>query len=354
MTTGNPDHTSNELSIKDLIIKTRLLFLHIKSKWQKVLLFAFIGAAMGLIYSFVKKPQYTAGMTFTVEGEDQSTGGINGLAAQFGFDIGGGKGSIFEGDNIMVFFKSRSMVQKTLLTEDSIAQTPRLLVDDYINYNDYRKRWDNKPALSNVVFTPGQQKLSRLQDSILSVFYDEIIKKNLFVDKVDKKLSIVTLNFTGKNELFAKSFVERLAGNVIDFYIQSRIRKSQYNVDILQHQVDSVKRKLNEAISGVASSTDAEPNANPLKQVLRVSSQKKIVDVEESKAVLTELVKNLEISKVSLLKDRPLIEIIDQPILPLKKEKISKTMGIIAGFIIGAFLAVMVIVIKRIYHQIMA
>ena len=55
--------------------------------------------------------------------------------------------------------------------------------------------------------------------------------------------------------------------------------------------------------------------------VKRVPSVNRQVDVQANTAILTELVKNLELAKVDLRKETPLIQIIDTPILPLPFEK---------------------------------
>jgi hypothetical protein len=47
--------------------------------------------------------------------------------------------------------------------------------------------------------------------------------------------------------------------------------------------------------------------------------------------LLTELVKQSELAKVTLRKETPLIQIIDRPILPLAKERFGKAKGIVLG-----------------------
>jgi len=343
----------SDFSLKDLINNLASLWLYLKRRWLVIAVFALAGVLIGVSYSFFKKPVYTAETTFTVEGDETPTMGISGLAQQFGLDLGGGKGSLFEGDNIIMFFQSRAMVQKTLLSERQFGDHKEELINRYIDFNKYRDKWSGKPELENIKFTPGEQVLTRLQDSVLGEFYTDIVKNNLSVSKVDKKLSIIGLSCSYKDEFFAKVFAETLTANVIDFYIKARTKKSQANIDILQTQTDSVRRVLNSSLSGMAASTDAAPNANPLKQSLRVPTQKKAVDVEASKAVLTELVKNLELSKISLRKETPLIEYIDQPILPLKITKVGKIKGAAIGFIAGAVIAVFLLTVKKLFNYIM-
>ena len=55
-------------------------------------------------------------------------------------------------------------------------------------------------------------------------------------------------------------------------------------------------------------------------------------------ALYTELLKNLEISELTLKKETPLIQIIDRPILPLKNQKMGRAIGAIIGMIIGCIL----------------
>jgi hypothetical protein len=154
---------------------------------------------------------------------------------------------------------------------------------------------------------------------------------------------------TSKDELFAKEFTDKLVENVNTFYVQTKTKKTSQNVQVLQRQADSVKTVLNSSISGVASAIDASPNANPLLLTLRVPSQKKQVDVQASTAIYTEIVKNLEISKISLRQETPLIQVIDQPILPLDDDHITKTKATILGFILGCLLITFILIIRRMF-----
>src|SRR5690606_34377321 len=102
-----------------------------------------------------------------------------------------------------------------------------------------------------------------------------------------------------------------------------------------------------------AAAIDANPNANPAMAMLRVPSQRRQVDVQASAAIYQEVVKNLELSKIALRKETPLIQVIDEPILPLKKEKLGKAKGLILGGIIAGFLTVMFLLGKRVYRNIL-
>ena len=96
---------------------------------------------------------------------------------------------------------------------------------------------------------------------------------------------------------------------------------------ILQKQTDSVRSELNRAITGVAVANDNTFGLNPSVNVRRVPTAKRQVDVQANTAILTELVKQTELAKITLRKETPLIQVIDRPILPLKNNKIGKIAG---------------------------
>ncbi|WP_374951150.1 lipopolysaccharide biosynthesis protein [Mucilaginibacter sp.] len=344
-----------EFGLKDFLLRIVVLTRFLIANWKIIFVFGLIGATVGVAYALLKKPIFKAELTFALEDEKSSAGGLGsalGLASQFGIDLGGaGGGGAFSGDNLLTLMKSRAMVEQTLLKPVLINGKQKTLAERYIDFNHYRDKWSGSPNLQTLNFLPGtdRSKFTLTQDSVLGNFFKAIIKTNLSVDKVDKKLSIITVVVNSEDEMFSKIFTELLVKTVGDFYIETKTKKSTQNVNILQRQADSVRNRLNMAITGVASSTDVNPNANPALQILRAPSQRKQVDVQANQAILTELVKNLEISKVSLRKETPLIQEIDIPILPLEKYSVGKTKAFILGFIAAAFLSSFFILMKKIF-----
>ncbi len=349
-------NNSDEVNLKDFIRSFKNLWKFLLSKTLIILFTGLVGAAIGLTIAFSKEPTYQATLSFALQDDKSSSmlGGALGLASQFGVDLGGlGAGDEFSGDNLIELMRSRSVISKTLLSTIIIDKKKQTLAELYISFNKLRDNWKGKPELENIQFLPGADptKFTRKQDSLINLFHKSLLKENLLVDKVDKKLSIIAIKLTSKNELFSKYFSEVLLGVVSDFYKQTKTEKSAKVVAILQHQTDSVRAVLNAAISGVASSIDATPNPNPSFQVLNVPSRRKQVDVQANTAILTELVKNLEMSKMSLMQSTPLTQVIDTPVLPLEKNKLSKLVGLILGGIIGCFLAVTILTGKKILKK---
>ena len=345
---------NDEISLKELIDKGKEWWHYLLSQWKIILLAGIIGAALGLAYSFSKKPIYTATLSFALEDEKSGgLGGALGLASSFGIDLGGGGGSIFTGSNLTELFKSRAMVEKTLLSPVVVDGKTVSLAEMYIQNNKWRDKWKDKPKLSALQFLPDTKRkyFTREHDSILGVMYQDLSKTGLSVGQKDKKISIITIDVNSTNELFSKYFTEALVKEVSDFYVATKSKKARMNMDILERQTDSIRRELNGAITGVAVANDNTFGLNPAMNVRRAPSARRQVDVQANTAILTELVKQTELAKVTLRKETPLIQVIDQPILPLKKEKFGKAKGIVLGGVLAGFLIVIVLLVRRILKQ---
>lgn len=348
----NVSKKEDEIFVKDIVLKIRDWWHYLLSKWLTILIVGLLGGVLGLVYSIYKKPTYTATLTFALEVEyGGGLGGLGSLAALAGINVGSsGAGGAFQGNNILELYKSRSMLTKTLLSKT--ANNDTLLIERYIKFNELREAWKDKPKLKNINFSIPQEQFTLQHDSLVGVFVNHIANGYLSVARPNQLMSLIEVKTVSPNETFSKDFTETLVQQVNEFYVETKTKKAVESLEIVQRQADSVRNELNVAISGVASTTDANPNANQARQILRVPSAKRQVDVQANQAILTELVKNLEVSKISLRRETPLIQIIDQPILPLEKESLGKAKGIILGGLISGFLIVLLLIGIRLYKEV--
>lgn len=351
----NGHNPNDEISLKELLEKAKELFGYLVSKWKIIVLAGLIGALLGLAYSFSKKPIYTASLSFALEDEKSGggLGGALGLASSFGIDIGGGGGSIFTGSNLMELFKSRSMVEQTLLSPITFQGESISLAEMYIQNQGWREEWNENTKYDDINFSPeGDRKgFTRVHDSILGVIYTDLSNNGLTIGQKDKKVSIVTIDVSSTNELFSKYFTEALVKEVSDFYVMTKSKKSLENMLVLERQTDSIRRELNAAITGVAVANDNTFGLNPALNVRRAPSARRQVDVQANTAILTELVKQSELAKVTLRKETPLIQIIDKPILPLNKERFGKAKGLIMGGLLTGFLMILFLIIRKFFNN---
>ena len=364
-TESQPDKVkmTNEVSLKEFFFKIGDWWRFLLSKFVVIFGFGLLGGAAGILYAYLQKPTYTATTTLVLE-EEKSSGGLgslSGLASMAGFDLGGG-GGIFQGDNILGLYRSRTMIEKTLLSYVEIEDKKQLLIDRYIEFNHLReKKWAKRPDLMNLRFDLDStnakdmlHKSDRLRDSILGSIVEDLNRENLRVTKPDKKLSTLEVNVISNDEIFSKAFNDALVRNVNVFYINTKTKKTLQNVKILQRKTDSVRAVMNGDIYAAVAVSDATPNLNPTRQVQRiVPTQRAQFSAETNKSVLGEMIKNLEMAKMSLLKETPLIQVIDSPIYPLKKSSVSFLKGMLTGGILMVLLVIVCLVLKRIYKKTM-
>lgn len=348
---------NDEISFKELILKICEWCRYLSSKWKLILSVGVLGSVLGFTYAYFKKPIYAATCTFVLD-EGNSAGRLSqyaGIAAMAGVSIGSGASEgLFQGDNIMELYKSRTMLQKTLLSYGEFDGRKELLVDRYIKINNLREAWSEKPDLKNLAFDIPLKQFTRINDSVMTVIIKDINKKYLSVAKPDRKLSIVKVDVKSQDEQFAKNFNDAVVENVNQFYVETKTKKSTDNMRILQRQADSVRAVLNASISGTASAIDANPNANMALQILRVPSQRKQIDVQANSAMYAEIVKNLELAKLGSRQDAPLIQVVDGPVYPLQKVEFGRLKGFVLGGVLASCLAIMFLSLKKLSKNIIA
>jgi hypothetical protein len=359
MTTKNltqENDKEDEISLKLIILQVKYWWRFLLSKGLPIFLGALLFGSIGFGYAYLKKPIYIATTTFVLEDGDKQggLGGLGGLASMAGIEIGGA-GGLFQGDNIIELYKSRTMIEKSLFSPLP-SDSSKLIIDKFIEFNDLRKKWAENPALNGIQFGDNavkDNKTNRLRDSLLGFIVEDINKNYLSVEKPDKKLNIIKAEVKSSNELFSEAFNNAIVANVNEFYIDTKTKKSIQNIKILEEKRDSVNRVMNGAIYSSANVLDATPNLNPTRLSQRVAPvQKAEFLAETNKTILASLVQNLELSKMSLLKETPLIQVIDGPVFPLKIERMGMLKSLVIGGLLGAFLVCAYLIIKRIIKQI--
>lgn len=320
------------------------------SQWKIILLAAGVGTGLGALISQVKDPVFHAETSFVLEEEGMSgIGQMSGIANLLGVNLGGlGTNGLFQGDNIMELYRSDRMLEETLL---SPFDNDNLLVDRFIESEKLEEKWASSIDLSSLTFSQTRENHGVNQDSVLKEITKIIREKQLVVAKPDRKLSIIQVIVSSKDEAFAKQFNETLVSKVNAFYLETKTKKTGENLRILQMQADSVRAILDQSLGTLAAEQDRIPNANPLLSTATVNGRRKQIDVQTSAAVFQEIVKNLEVAKINHRINSPLIQLIDSPKLPLERTEIRLVKGMVYGAFSLGFLALALLYLRRIYHK---
>jgi len=299
--------------------------------------------------NYLISPVHYARTTFVLDNENStgSMGDLSSLASLAGINASSfiDASSLFQIDNIQELYKSNSMIKKTLLSEINFENKNFLIIERFIKVEKLEKKWKNLGVEINDFKL---RQSSRIRDSLIKELIKVIKKDFLKVNKPSRKTTIIEIGFDHKDEILAKTFNENLVNIVNNFYNKTKTLKTGLNLEILQRQADSVKIVLDTSIMMLAETDQSIPNPNPLTKVSQVPYQKAMIDVQTNGAIYQELLKQLELAKVTHRNKTPLIQIIDKPELPLENSKWKLLKAILYGLIFGLSLTILFISSKKV------
>jgi hypothetical protein len=267
------------------------------------------------------------------------------ISGQLGPELLGALGgsNLLSGENIIELAKSRSLLRKTFLT--SYDGSEMSLADRYATSLKLKEDWlDSRKVGVKVDFSLTKKPYSRLEDSLLNTLIDRVIKKDIEVFKPDRRLSLFEINITMRDEQLASLFCKRLLTMTSDLYINAKTKRIKGNISRLQHLADSLQRYANQRVRRTAQSNFKMLDLNP--QYYDQEAESTINSREESLSgmIYAEVLKNLEISKASLLQETPTIQLVDTPDTPLPSNLLEWYEGLIFGLLGGFFASVFLLI----------
>ena len=333
MNTFPTESHDDEITLTYIWIKLQQWWAYLWQRKAWIIGVAFLFSVGGYVKVKLAKPVYSATLTFSLEQAD-SKSSLTSLASQFGFSMGSGGGT-FMGDNLLNIMKSRRLIEGVLRTPVNIQGDSVLLINQFIRSDkDLKEEWDSV----GIYPIDNSTCCSNTADSAIGEIYTYLVEKALNVSKIDEELSLVSISQWSHDPIFTGTFVEQLAKQATDFYIESKTANNRANIAKLQRRVDSVTAELEDAMVSAGRANDA--NMFTVQSAAKVSSLEKQMKVTMLTTLYGELVKNLELSKTMAAREEPLITVIDRPHYPLRVRK-SGLKGALMGGVLGGFLMVL-------------
>ena len=338
-----------EVSIKDILLNINEFKNELFLKKYKISVFSILFVCAILFVISSKEKTYTAELTFVVEEENVASplSSMSGIASQFGFDVFGGGTSTFSQQNIMQLLKSRGVISKTLLEDITINNQKDYIIEHYISLYEKKSLWINSD-LNNLGLS-FSSALTQAHDSIISLAWEEIVEQSLHVDIKNDETNIISLSFTSSNENFSKLFAEKLISQMSMMYVEYKTKQASNTIDFLQSRSDSVFSELEGSEREYARIKDI--NQRIIKASGRLKELQLMRNVEVLNTMYLEIIKNLEIAKMTLLNQTPIIQIIDRPILPLKDNSVSKLLVVIISIFISLILSIIYLFFVKLFRD---
>ena len=339
-----------EFSLKKLIAERWADIAYIL-KFKKGLVLALVlGALLGVAAAWWKSPTYTARLTFVVDDSKSGGGGSGGLSALAGIvgvnlDALNGASGVLAGDNVEELVKSHKLIKATLLTPYDSTQS---LADRYATAYKLNDKWVKYSPDGKIVrFPVNGMHNTRLQDSLLHEMIILILDGQFEIAKPDKKLGFFEVNTTMKDELLAQLFCKRIIKQSTDFFIRTKTKRLSDNVARLQQRADSISLILNKKTYDASAANQTILDLNPAYTSANAGIEVKARDKTVLATIFSETVKSLESSKTMLAQETPTVQIVDEPELPLKKNRLKYPVAIFAGVVIAGLLFSFYVLITR-------
>ena len=340
---------SDEISLKELILKGKDWFSYLWGYKWRILLAGLLGGALGFVYAkYFTKATYTATVSFTLEQKGSGgAGALGGLASSLGLgDVGGSSSGMFGGENVLHLMKSNRIIHQSLKEAQVDLKGGHLL-------NAYLKNHFEKPLKEKKIELFAEDldstTFTRQQDSLLLMITKNIREGQLVAERQDKKTSIINLEVKDGNEEWAYLFSKALVKNAIDLYLEIKVGKLMRTEQELTQKKDSIRGLLDGSITTLAYETDLNSHT-PLMRY-KTNQAKKQIDLEVLKSMYGSLIQNLEITKMKRAQEEPIIEIIDAPILPLDMEKFGKVKSIVLGATLLIFISILSLSVKKYFQE---
>lgn len=341
-------HT-DEISLKELILKIREYIRYLWTKKWWIIIVGLIGSVVGFYRAYTTDTTYTAELTFMVNEDDgKANGGVGAILGQIGF--GGGARSEYNLDKIVSLGKSRRMLENVLLSDVVTEEDTAIIANKIIELYDFQSSWAESKNKELEFFHFKNSILDsndRTSNYVLN-YLQKIVKEDLgeisslsVVISYEEETGILTLQSRTLSEELSIAITKKLYQELSSFYVNKKIERQRETFERISFTADSIKRKLSVVEYQLAQFNDR--SLNLMQQRDQVKKQSLLRESQLLTGIYIEAIKNRETSLFILKNETPFFQIIDAPRYPLSVVKKSykyesATFGVMASVLLGIIL----------------
>ncbi|MEM9888962.1 MAG: GNVR domain-containing protein [Bacteroidota bacterium] len=341
---------NDEITLKDLILKFKEYVLQIFRSWWIVGIFILIMAFIMYLRARLSETSYIAQVTFMVSGGggSENVNPLSGLLGQVG--IGGGSGA---GDTnpikVIQLSQSLKIMGRILFSDVEVMGKKDYVANHLIEYYDYKEKWDDEKLKDFSFQHPKIDSFNRLENRVLKQLHFRLrgtgSEPALIALSCDEDSGIYTMTANTLAEDLSIQIAKKAYETLSSYYTARRIEPQKKRYDAIKTRLDSVSKVLKNLDYRVARSQDQSfglPDRTSNIEGERLQREQQI-------AILTygEIRKNLEVADYALRSSKPFFQVVDDAMSPAQRVKPSTTTAIILGIILGAFLGILFVVLRK-------
>jgi len=358
----NHHYQEEEITLKEIILKSREYFFEIWTNRKWVLLVSIVFGGWFFIRTYIAPVTFSATLTFMVNEDERGGGGggaIAGILGQFGF---GGGGSEFNLDKILTLARSRKIIGDAIFHQATIDGKKDYLANHIIRIYDFHEEWkDSEIGLKDFLFKSSNiEEFNQLENIVYMALVGTVAGNlnegvlGLFTNFYNEDTGIMEFTVTGESETLSIELVKNIYSTLSNFYIEKSIERQQQTYNLMRVKVDSLEQVINSKTFEYLKFKDSYKGLSL--QQYEAREVKLQMDIQVMTVAFGESLKNLEIADFSLKNSTPFFQTIDEPLAPLSS---SFSLGglikqLILGGVLGGFLTVLLIIGRVILSGIMA
>ncbi len=368
--TENSNKTANiieddEITLKQIILRFAEFLRYFVSNWKLLLILSFLFALYSGYKSYKTDNEYNAKLTFMISrNEAGSIGSIGAILGRFGF----GSKTDNNKDKIVQLNKSRKIIENAIFQKVKINDSEDYIANHIINNLDTLGKWAKTPwylkpfnrrnILKDFRFDSGNvSEFGDTSNLALKTVYGIVVGddqggKGMMSNGYDEDSGILYVSTSTYNPELSVELTNSIFDNLSEFYIEKTIEKQKATYEIVKTKTDSILYLLKKKEAELAAFEDRAHGIFSSKTKLTELRLKR--DVQKLSLMYGESIKNLEIADFAVRNKTPYIQAIDRPILPLKAKKPSTIKSFVLGGILGMFLGVIFLFLKKIYRDAMS
>lgn len=309
-----------EINKKDEInlIDTFLFF------WRKrffIIKFSSVVVVLGIIYSLIQQPYYSSYVTLYKNTSSQKApSSLLSLASSFGY--AGSKDNTFSIEDLL---SSRDLLSKIVT-----------------------KKWNTEKRSDSITLIE-YWEMETKTDLEAEIVACKTLKER-FSYEMDDLSFLITIDLLMEEPKLARD-VLTYAIELVDNYVQNEQKTTtKNNIKYINKRLDSVRNELTNAEIALKNfrQNNMVISQSPELQLKYARLQR---EVSIKQQVYMTLEKEKESAKIELVKETPVIDILDEPVAPYKRAKPKRTLIVIISGFLGLFLSLGVIVIQKFYSM---
>jgi hypothetical protein len=330
----------------NVLVKATGNFLrYVLRRWYLVVLAILVGSVAGWWISKWYGTRYTAASAYTIQAQS-NTGLLNtalSLASSLGLGASKSGPTTYDNNFFAGLMKSRRIVKDALLDSANVNDKNDLLANHFIVLSKTAKDWDNDTKNFNFQHAD-IQRLTTKEDSVLSLFYEEVIDDNLAV-VYDPAAPFNKASVTTKSREFSVELMNKLLDQISNYYTNTLLQYNLNNLGLTEQRSDSLARALKAADARVARLRDNAQN------VVRQEAMIALNDAIREQSLLSTqyaaAVSNYETAKAAVLSTSPILQVIDEPAYSVDSESLDALLAAIVGAVLACVAVVALLAVAR-------